>query len=272
MPDLKDIDLFYAIGLPPEQAIQYFQSKGFEMSWNWYDLWQDAQVRSFTVAKVMRLDILQDIYDALDTAMKRGQSYESFRKEIEPTLREKGWWGKVPAEMVPGYDPSLGIAPDEPVQLGSPWRLKTIYRVNMQTNYMSGRFKSMMDNATNRPYWQYVAVMDQKTRPSHAELNGKVFRYDDPFWQYFYPPNGWNCRCRVRALSQRDLDRKGLKVESAVGKLLQRNLEGGRSVWEYHPAPNQWPLIPDVGFDYNPGRIFWQPDASRYNPEIGRLL
>lgn len=190
MPDLKDIDLFFAVGLPPEQAIEYFRSKGFEMSWNWYDLWHDAQARSFAVAKVMRLDILQDLYESVQDALTGGKSFESWRRGIEPVLRAKGWWGKVPAEMVPGYDPSLGIAPDEQVQLGSPWRLKTIYRTNMQTNYMSGRYKTMMDNAANRPYWQYVAVMDRKTRPDHARMNGMVFRWDDPFWQYFYPPNG----------------------------------------------------------------------------------
>ena len=61
--------------------------------------------------------------------------------------------------------------------------------------------------------------MDSRTRPSHAALNGKILRYDDPFWNSFYPPNGWNCRCRVRALSESRLTRKGITPESSAGHI-----------------------------------------------------
>ena len=36
-----------------------------------------------------------------------------------------------------------------------------------------------------------------------------------------YPPNGWNCRCRVRALSQRRLDKMGLEVSQSGGRIKQ---------------------------------------------------
>lgn len=80
----------------------------------------------------------------------------------------------------------------------------------MQTSYMTGRYATQMDNVDNRPYWEYVAVMDSSTRPEHAMLNGMVYRYDDPFWKSFYPPNGCNCRCRVNALSDYRLKQKKL--------------------------------------------------------------
>lgn len=44
--------------LAPSLAIKYFKNKNNKFSWDWYELWQDAHKKSFTVAKVMREDIL----------------------------------------------------------------------------------------------------------------------------------------------------------------------------------------------------------------------
>ncbi|MGG7387345.1 phage minor head protein, partial [Escherichia coli] len=93
-----------------------------------------------------------------------------------------------------------------------PRRLATIYNVNTRTAYGAGRYAQMMNTADLYPYWQYVAVMDGRTRPEHARLHNMVFRYDDIFWQTHYPPNGWNCRCRVRALSAARMKELGLQV------------------------------------------------------------
>ena len=35
----------------------------------------------------------------------------------------------------------------------------------------------------------------------------------DSFWDTYYPPNGWNCRCSVQQRSDRDMAR--LKLEPA---------------------------------------------------------
>ena len=51
------------------------------------------------------------------------------------------------------------------------------------------------------PYSRYIAIEDQKSRPSHAALNGKVFKKDDPLWDTHYPPNGFGCRCRVEGVT-----------------------------------------------------------------------
>ena len=44
---------------------------------------------------------------------------------------------------------------------------------------MEGRWRGLMDNVENRPWIEYVAILDSRTRPGHRALNGKVFRYDD---------------------------------------------------------------------------------------------
>lgn len=53
-------------------------------------------------------------------------------------------------------------------------------------------------NADLYPNLRYRAVRDERTRISHAELDGYVIPIDHPFWDKYYPPNDWNCRCSVQ--------------------------------------------------------------------------
>lgn len=46
-------------------------------------------------------------------------------------------------------------------------------------------------------YLQYRTAGDGKVRPEHAALDGVTLPMSDPFWDEYYPPNGWNCRCTV---------------------------------------------------------------------------
>ncbi|HEP9359748.1 TPA: minor capsid protein, partial [Pseudomonas aeruginosa] len=69
--------------------------------------------------------------------------------------------------------------------------------------------------------------MDGKTRPSHAALNGVVYRHDDPVWSSIYPPNGFNCRCRVTAISESGMKRRGLTAQSSAGHVQQETVETG---------------------------------------------
>lgn len=262
-------DLLYAIGLPPEKAIEYLQSKGYTFTWDWYDIWQEAHAKTFTVAKVMRMDILQDIRDMVQKTIDEGLTFQEFKKELEPRLKAKGWWGK---KMIADETGATQV------QLGSPYRLKTIYQTNLQTAYMAGRYKEQMENVDNRPYWQYVAVMDKRTRPAHAALNGKIFPADDPFWNSHYPPNGWGCRCRVRALSEGNLKNRGLRAESSKGKLstedrlVSKRTGELQEVTVYKDPVTGMKVSPDVGFNYNPGKAAWKPDLKGYDKDIAKLF
>lgn len=226
-------DLQFLTTLKPEDAVAYLRSKGYRISWNWRDTWQEAHAKAFTVAKAMKLDILNDIRESVTSAIDEGQTLEQFRQRLEPTLKSKGWWGKVRAQDVPGYDPEKS-PPDTIVQLGSPYRLKTIYRTNLQTAYMAGKYKRYIDNADDRPYWRFIAVQDSRTRRSHAELHNKVFRYDDPFWDTHYPPLDWNCRCTVQALSADEVKEQNLHIETrAEAEELAAEIQPGEG-WNYN--------------------------------------
>ena len=87
---MKNIDLSFALGLPPEDAIKYFQSKGYKFSYDWHETKNGAHSKAFTVAKAMKLDILSDIRESVDNSISKGMTFEEFRRELEPKLRSKG--------------------------------------------------------------------------------------------------------------------------------------------------------------------------------------
>lgn len=264
----EKIDLGYAIGLEPKAAMDYFRAKGLQGSWDWQDVWQEAHAKSFVVAKCVRMDVLQDIKAELEKALAQGIPFQQFKKELEPRLKARGWWGY---KFVSSQDGTL-----ERVLEGSPRRLKVIYRTNMQTAYMAGRYKAFMKNTDDRPYWQYVAVLDSRTRPKHRALNGKVFRYDDPFWDSFYPPNDWGCRCRVRALSDKNLKDRKLSSESSAGLISEQDVlvsqKTGevRSVPVYHDPDTGKMIATGAGWGYNPGKAAWFPDLDKYDYDVAK--
>ncbi|WP_147693982.1 phage head morphogenesis protein [Vogesella mureinivorans] len=263
---MPSADLGFAIGLPPEEAIRYFESKGFAISFKWQDVWVEAHAKAFTVAGVAKLDILQDIRGALDQALTNGETLQGFQHRLQPVLEAKGWWGK--GRIV---DKSTGEIEGKRL---NPRRLETIYRTNLQSAYMAGRYQAQLANAAFRPWWEYVAVLDTRTRPRHAAMHGRVFRYDDPFWRAFYPPNGWNCRCRVRTRSQRDIERQGIKTSSSEGLMeaVQQPIDrqGNTRPAPLFRDPAGQPFMADAGFGFNAGQAAYQPDLDRYPVDTAR--
>ncbi|MDR1946445.1 MAG: minor capsid protein [Desulfovibrio sp.] len=258
----KPFSLAAAFGMAPRDAVAYFQSKGYATTFDWRDMWQDAHARAFTVASVARMDVLRDIRVALSTALQEGKTRDWFVKELTPILQKKGWWG-----------PRFDVDPDgraRKVRQGSPARLELIYRQNVQGAYMAGRYKEQLADAENRPYWQYVAVLDQRTRPAHAANDGAVYPYDDPFWDVWYPPNGWGCRCRTRALSRRAMEREGREVQNSEGRMLEKTVETvnrdtglveDRTVSGVR-TPGGLEVYTDAGFSYNPGAAAFGTDME----------
>jgi len=47
------------------------------------------------------------------------------------------------------------------------------------------------------PNLEYRTVADDRVREEHSALHKVIKPIDDPFWDTYYPPNGWRCRCYV---------------------------------------------------------------------------
>ncbi len=86
---------------------------------------------------------------------------------------------------------------------------------------------------TERYYLEYRTAGDDRVRDSHAALNGIVLPKDDPFWQEYYTPNGWRCRCHVVEVlassntksNSKQAIAKGEKATTEIGKSGKNTLE-----------------------------------------------
>lgn len=191
--------------LAPETAIAFFRAKGLKPTFAWQDMIGQEHARAFTVAKMMDVDLLSIVRERLDEAIATGKSARWFQDQLIPLLQDAGWWGKKAV-----VDPLTG----ETVQaeLGSPRRLNTIFRTNMQSAYAVGHQEKIEQHKKAAPYLMYDAIDDNRTRPEHAALDGTIRPADDPFWKNYTPPLGWNCRCSVIQLSKSELKDNGLEV------------------------------------------------------------
>lgn len=231
--------------VPPVEAIEHFRAKGLHVGFDWRDTDAAEHLRSFTVAKAMRLDVLQGIDGAVDRALADGLSFRQFEKELEPLLRKAGWWGRQKME-----DPLTGET--RIVQLGSPRRLRVIYDTNLRMTHAKGRWERIERVAEASPWLRYIAIRDARTRPEHMAWHGTILRWDDPFWHSHYPPNGWRCRCIVQQLSDDDLEDFGFDPSGGPppGSEETRAWTNKRTGKTY-----QVPAGIDPGFQHNVGRI-----------------
>lgn len=254
--NLSNDQIKYLFTLPPEDIVRWYQSKGYKFSWNWKDTWQAAHTRSFTVAKVMKLDILQTIKNEVDKIFTQGIRFEQFQKELEPILKRLGWWGKVKAKDVPGYIPKPDLDPEKIVQLGSPHRLKTIYQVNANIAYNAGNYNADIQNVGTAPYWQYKQLDRETKRKSHQRFADKIFRWNDPIWDIIYPPSDWMCGCYIDPLMESEVQAQGLKISNGNDfiKLAKKII------------PEEW--------QFNPAKEYstWKPDLNRYDNEFKKLF
>ena len=152
----------------------------------------EAKQRAFTAAYVDSEETLEDIRDALAKNVAEGPSLRVFREELESAVNGS----------------PLGAA-----------HLETVYRTNVQAAFRDG-----IETTANHPivdevfpYQEYLPIHDGRVRMEHLMLGSLglsgtgVYRRDDPFWDAWSPPNGFNCRCGTNLLTIDAAARKGVQ-------------------------------------------------------------
>lgn len=74
--------------------------------------------------------------------------------------------------------------------------LRAEYNFVQASAEMAAKWEKFMEDGDHY-YLQYRTQHDDKVRPEHASLDRITLPPTDSFWESYYPPNGWNCRCTV---------------------------------------------------------------------------
>jgi hypothetical protein len=75
--------------------------------------------------------------------------------------------------------------------------LKAEYETTVNTAKAGKRWNEFVKNEKTKPMLKYKTQEDSRVRIDHRIFNNITRPLNDPFWDLYYPPNGWNCRCFV---------------------------------------------------------------------------
>lgn len=171
-------------GPVPAEALEFFRKKNLHPSFSYLDASAEEHALGFTVAKSAGFDILEDVKAALDKHLENGGTLRTFEKELTPVLKKKGWWG------VQGVEDSK-TGKTVTAQLGSPRRLKTIFRANMRSARAAGQWARIQRTKATHPSLLYQLGPSREHRDEHVAWNGTLLPVDDEWWDTRYPPNGY---------------------------------------------------------------------------------
>jgi SPP1 gp7 family putative phage head morphogenesis protein len=223
-----------AFGVKFREAIDYMKGKLPETSLAWDDLAGPVHGKVFTVAGATKVDLVRELHRSISAAIENGTTIAAFRKDFDKAVQEHGW----------EYRGKRG------------WRTSVIFDTNMRSAHMAGRWSQLQAGKDRRPFLQYRTAGDARVRPQHRAWNGLIYPVDDAFWQAHYPPNGWGCRCTVRAYSQADLDSKNLSespaFETKTREVITRDGE----------IKDRVPVGIDPGWDHNVGQAWLSPEVA----------
>ena len=158
----------------PEEAIRFFRGKIGVTEDEWDALEDQNHDLSFKLAGIADIDVIDDVYSAIDDAITNGTTLEDFRDKVIDELMNS-WGGSV---ANPG------------------WRVETIFRTNLQSAYQAGHYAQAQQNKEDRPFGMLDVVEDGRTSDICADLDdeigGRAISLDDPIWSKAWPPNHFN--------------------------------------------------------------------------------
>lgn len=180
-------------GVRFSEAIDFLKRRLAVPPARWLELLREVDAAARDRSAGMSEALVRDITAAILDAIESGEGLPSFLSAWDDAVGRHGW-----------TDESGGR------------RAEMAFRMMASQAYAAGRWQQIQRLKAVRPWLRYVHVdpelLQPYSRPEHAHWHNTILSIDDPWWDTHYPPNGWNCRCYVQSLSDRDLKRYGFKV------------------------------------------------------------
>lgn len=177
-------------GVKSTEAIEFLRQRLALPDGVWLKLVQEVDQAARDRSAGMNEAMVRDILEAVLKALEQGSTVETFRDDFDTITAARGWTG----------DNTAG------------WRSALTFRVMTAQAMAAGRWRQIQRLKARRPWLRYITAGDHRVRDAHNAWHGIILHADDPWWSTHFPPNGFNCRCHVQQLSDRDLERYGLSV------------------------------------------------------------
>lgn len=174
-----------------DEAVRAFRRRVPVTDAEWKAMEREERQRAFHVANVAQADLVQEVFDALASAIETGAPFDDFKAEIGAQLAE-AWSGE------------------------QPYRLETVFRTNVMAAYTGGAEEILQRPAVKeaRPYCRQDVIDDDRLCEICAPMGGVVLPADDPYWATHVSPFHHSCRCPPRTpLTEEEALAEGITPE-----------------------------------------------------------
>lgn len=149
-----------------EEGVKFLAERRIVTEGEWSRLAQAERIRSVYMPGTSQQQ-LQKLRDSLQQSFREGEGLADFRKRLDEDLKARKW------------------------------EVETAFRTATKQAYLDGVSTVIESPAGKRfPYVKYVATVDNRTRQSHAVMDGKVIAVGTPEYAAAKALQAeYNCRC-----------------------------------------------------------------------------
>lgn len=138
--------------------------------------------------------------------------------------------------------------------------LRTEYNFAQASALMAARWKKF-EQEGDRYNLQYRTMYDKRVRRTHRMLHNITLPIESPFWDKYFPPNGWNCRCTVVQVRKDkypvsdEQEAMNLGSQATAGKYQEMFMFNPGKRMTTFPAYNGYTLRKCNQCDYRPDKM-----------------